>query len=125
MTTMPSRQRGMSPLAMILVIIVVVAFSTFGIKTIPAYLNFNTVDGAISSLMQDSKVALMSEHEIATSLDKRFMINNVEVIRARDLEINKEGGYITIDLAYEVRNDLFSNIDLVMTFKREYRKDIR
>lgn len=125
MITAPSRQRGMSPVAMVMMVIVVVSFGTFGVKTVPAYVDFNTIDTAIKSLLSDSKVGLLSEREVADRIGKRFMINNVDVIRVSDLEINKEGGYLTVELDYEVRNNLFSNIDIVMAFKKEYRKDIR
>lgn len=125
MRTGPSRQRGMSPLAMILITIVVVAFGTFGVKTVPAYVDFNTIDTAINSLLTDAKVGLLSEDEIEGRLGKRFTINNVKVITPRDLQIEKEGGYLTILLDYEVRKDLFSNIDVVISFNREYRKNIR
>ena len=125
MITAPSRQRGMSPLAMIMAVIVVVSFGVFGVKTVPAYLDFNTIDTAINSLLSDSKVGLLSENEVASSLEKRFTINRVNAINIDDLVIDKQGGYLTIELDYEVRNDLFSNIDVVLTFSKEYRKDIR
>lgn len=125
MRTGPSRQRGMSPLAMILIIVVIVAFGTFGVKTVPTYVDFNTIDTAINSLLTDAKVGLLSEEEIESRLGKRFTINNVKVVSERDLVIEKEGGYLTIVLDYEVRKDLFSNIDVVISFNREYRKNIR
>lgn len=125
MITAPSRQRGMSPLAMIIAIIVLVTLGTFGVKTIPAYMEFNTIDTAIGSLLSDAKVGLLSENEVRSGLGKRFTINNVTAIRAEDLDVKKEGGYLIIALDYEVRKDLFSNIDVVVTFKRDYEKEIR
>lgn len=125
MKTAPSRQRGMSMLAFIMVTIVVVGFGTFAIKTVPAYLDYNTINAAIENTLNDSKVGLMSVSEVRTGIEKRFSVNNVDVISSKDLGIHKEGGYVIVNLDYQVKKELFANIELVMTFKKNYRKSIR
>lgn len=125
MKTAPSRQRGMSMLAMIMIVVVVVGFGTFAIKTIPAYLDFNTIDVAIENTLNDSKVGLMSISEVRKGISKRFMVNNVDVVSAKDLGIHKDGGYIIVTVDYQVKKELFANIELLMTFKKNYRKSIR
>lgn len=125
MTTGLSRQRGVSLPVMIFVLLIVVAAGTFGMKTIPAYLDFNTIDGAIESVLSDSKLGLKSTSEMRDGIAKRLNINNVNVIDAGQIRIEKGGGNVYIGVDYKVRNDLVANIDLVMHFQKEYEKSIR
>ncbi|MFN3715025.1 MAG: DUF4845 domain-containing protein [Alcanivoracaceae bacterium] len=105
--------------------VVVVVFASAAIKTIPAYIEFNTIKGAVNSVLQDSKVGLKSENEIRSDIDKRFVINNVKAISAQNLGVLIEGGRVTVTVDYEVRENLFGNLDLAMTFSEDFRKDGR
>lgn len=125
MKTGLSKQRGMSVPAMIFLLLIVVSMGTFAIKTVPAYLDFNTIDGAINSVLSDSKLGLKSTGEMRDGIKKRLDINNVEVIDADQIRIEKQGGQVYMAVDYEVRNDLFYNIDVVMSFEKEYEKSVR
>jgi Tfp pilus assembly major pilin PilA len=125
MATKPSQQRGMSLISGAIVLIVVAILGTAAFRMIPAYMEHNTISTAIRSLLQDSKTALMSPREIRDGLSKRFTINQVNVISVDDLVIVKKGGVLTVSTDYEVREPLFYNVSIVMSFNDEFKKDIR
>lgn len=122
-TALPSRMRGVSVLGWLIILVVVVVFGSATIKTAPAYLEYNTIKGLINSVLQDPKVSLKSENELRSDLDKRFMINNIDAIQASDVVFSKEGARITATVEYEVRENLFGNLDLIMAFTGEFTKD--
>lgn len=124
MRTSPSRQRGVSLPIMIFLLIIVIAAGTFAMKTIPAYLDFNTINGAIESVLSDSKLGLKSTSEIRDGIGKRLNINNVDVIDKNQIRIEKGGGRVYMAVDYKVRNDLVANIDIVIHFQKEYEKSI-
>ncbi|MCC1495607.1 DUF4845 domain-containing protein [Alcanivorax sp. 1008] len=117
--------RGVSMVGWLLIGAVVVVFGSAGMKTIPAYLEFNTIKGAIVSILQDSKVSLKSESELRGELDKRFMINNVKAITVSEVGFVKDAGGVSAIVDYEVRENLFGNLDLAMTFSGKFNKDGR
>ena len=125
MMTMPSQQRGMSLIGWAVILLVAVVFGTAALRMVPAYMEHNTISSSIKSLMQDSKTALMSPREVQDALNKRFKINQVNVISANDLAISKEGGILKISTDYEVREPMFYNVSIVMTFQDEFSKDVR
>lgn len=125
MKTAPSGMRGLSLVSWLLILVVVIVFGTAGVRMVPAYLEFTTITGLIENVLADSKVGLKSEGEIRSDLYKRFSINRVESISADDVAINKEGGRLDVSVDYEVRENLFYNVDVVMTFNRDFVKDIR
>ena len=125
MTTRPSQQRGMSMISWAVVLIVVAILGTAAFRMVPAYMEHNTISTTIRSQLQDGKSALMSAREIREGIGKRFTINQVNVIRVDDLAIVKEGGVLTVSTDYEVREPMFYNVSIVMTFKDEFKKDVR
>jgi hypothetical protein len=124
-TSLPSRMRGVSMVGWMLIAVVVIIFGSAGIKIIPAYMEYNTIKGTINNVLMDQKVALKSDREILDDIDRRFMINNVSSIRARDIGIAKQPNRVTLSVDYEVRENLFANIDLVMRFTEDFTKDAR
>ena len=125
MMTRPSQQRGISLIGWAVILLVAVILGTAALRMVPAYLEYNTISSAIKSLQQDSKTALMSPREVREALHKRFTINQVNVISVNDLAITKEGGVLTIGTDYEVREPMFYNVSIVMTFQDEFSKDVR
>ena len=127
MKTLTSRERmaGMSVTGWMFVIIVVVIFATAATKIIPAFMDYNTISGAIQNVMSDKRVGLLSDQEVRTDLWRRFNINNIDVLPVDDIEIIKENGQMTIRVDYEVRENFIKNIDFVISFKHDFTKSIR
>lgn len=125
MMTMPSQQRGISLIGWSVILLVAVILGTAALRMVPAYLEYNTISSSIKSLLQDSKTALMTPREVREALHKRFTINQVNAISVNDLAITKDGGILKISTDYEVREPMFYNVSIVMTFKDEFSKDVR
>ncbi|MZR62091.1 DUF4845 domain-containing protein [Alcanivorax sp. DP30] len=123
--TMPSRQRGLSLISWMVILIVVVILGTAAFRMVPAYMEYNTVATTIRTTLQDSRAAMMSPGEVREGIRKRFMLNQVKVITSDDVEIYKEGALLKAEIDYEVREPMFYNVSIVMTFKKEFSKDVR
>lgn len=117
--------RGMSISGWLISIVVVVVFATAAIKIVPPMLDFNTIKTLIGNVIADNKVGLKSSDEIAREIDRRFLVNNISVIKTKDIGIEKIDGMLVITLDYEVRENFFQNVDFIMTFKHEFKKNIR
>ena len=124
-TTLPSRMRGISFVGWMLIRAVVILFATAGVRIVPAFLEYNTISGAINSILQDPKIGFKTDTEIMSDLGKRFSINNVNAISVDDIVITREGPRITVSVDYEVRGNLYGNIDLLMTFDEDFVKELR
>lgn len=125
MKTQPSRQRGLSLLGWVVVLMVLVVFGTAAFRMIPAYMEYNTISSAITSVLDDNKTALMSPGEVRDSIGKRFLINQVDAINTSDLNIEKDGGQLSVGVDYEVRQPMFYNVFVVMQFDHTFKKNIR
>lgn len=119
------RQQGLSLISGIVVLLVVIVLGTAAFRMVPAYMEYNTIRSAIAATLNDSRTSQQSPREIRDALARRFSINQVTVISASDVSINRDGQALNIGVDYEVREPLFYNVSIVMTFERNFSKDAR
>lgn len=119
------KQHGLSLISGVLLLLVVIVLGTAAFRMVPAYMEYSTVRSAINATLNDSRTSQLSPREIRDALARRFSINQVTVINANDVGVSREGGTLTMAVDYEVREPLFYNVSIVMTFERQFSKDVR
>lgn len=122
-TSLPFRMRGLSFIGWLFFATAGMILLAAALKIVPAYMEFNTITGAVNNVLQDPKIALRSEQEIRGDIDKRFIINNVTAIKVKDLAISMEAGHVVVGIDYEVRENIFGNVDVAIVFSEEIRKE--
>jgi translation initiation factor RLI1 len=116
----PRRQRGMAMIQWMLLVLIVGGTATVAIRTIPHYIDFYTMVSVVEALPKN-QVHVMSKQKIRDSLRKRFKINNIrDVDIAKVVGIERKRGATALTLDYEVREHLFYNIDLIMSFSKRF-----
>jgi hypothetical protein len=105
---------GFAGVLTLLVGLVLVAI--VGMRVVPAYIEFFTIQKAITSMTQSGELRNASVADVRRSIDRPTPIHENYPHRATDLEITKEGGEVVIGFAYEKRIPLFKNISLVIDF---------
>lgn len=111
-----NRQRGMSMWSTMFVVGVVAFFLFVLFKLIPPYLEDLKVKTALDGLLREPSAETMSKAELVERLDKRFDIDNVSNVKAKQLEIKPMGKLKAITLNYEVVVPLFYNVSLLLEF---------
>lgn len=114
------RQRGASALTMMIMVLFFGGLLTLVIKLGPAYLDDITIQEALESLDGTEGLSEMGPAQVRTLINKRLSVNNVRGFDAKNISVEKNGEFVVIKVDYEVRNNLFSNVDTVVHFKHEY-----
>ena len=114
------RQRGASALTMMVVVLFFGGLLTLVIKLGPIYLDDMTIQEALESLDGTEGLSEMGVAQVRTLINKRLSVNNVRGFDAKNITVEKDGELVIINVDYEVRNNLFSNVDTVVHFKHEY-----
>lgn len=120
LSTLARRQRGLSAMGALLVLILLVAGVTVTLKLAPHYIDFYTVQSVIEGLPEND-VRTMPRAALSDNLKKRFKINNLRDFDIRDmitLDRSREG--TVLEISYERREHLFLNIDVVISFHKRY-----
>lgn len=112
----PVRQRGMTIIGVLLVLIVIAFTALIVMRIAPIYVDYFSVREAIKGLKSESNITTMSKEEIYNSLDRRFDVSYVDVVRGRDLKLVRQGEDLVLKLVYEDRRPLIGNLDVVARF---------
>ena len=109
------KSRGLTLLGLIMVLFILIALALFGMKVLPAYIEYGTAKKAINSIARDGTGA-STPQEVRRQFDARALIDNIEVIKGTDLEIRKEGTGVVIGFAYRKEVPLVANVGLYIDF---------
>jgi hypothetical protein len=114
------RQSGASALVILIMILFFGGLLTLGIKLGPVYMDDKTIGSAVESIRDTEGLSRMGPAQIRTLINNRLRVNNVRSMKSEDITIEKNGNVALIKVEYEVRNNLFANVDTVVHFLHEY-----
>jgi Tfp pilus assembly protein PilE len=116
---MQHRQRGMTMLGIIVVVIVVGAWVYAGIRLVPKYLEYMRVASTLEKVRDEfDNNPGSTEFMLRKAIERHFDIEMVEVITSNDIEIKKEGGEFTMRAAYEDTVPLAGNVSFLVSFDK-------
>ena len=108
------RQRGMTLIGMLLLLILIGFVAVIAMKVVPMYVQYYSIKSTIESIRKEPQVAQMSAQEIQNAIQKRFDIGYVDNITARDLKIRNENRGRVLDLVYQDERALFYGLSVVL-----------
>ena len=113
----PRGERGMSMTAIMAIMAVSVFIGMFAIKAGPAYFENMTVQSIVEDAAADDELMRGSRSKVYKQINAQYGMNNLWDMKAEDtVELKKDGSGYVLRVAYEKREPLFGNIDLVMRF---------
>lgn len=111
-----NRQAGASGIMMLIMVVLAVSGLIMVLKLLPLYSQSWAVETILENLHETSKGAEYTPADIEEMLQKRLEVNDIEHLMEH-VVVEGTPSQIIIDMEYERRVGLFSNIELVATFK--------
>jgi len=115
------RQRGITLIGWVILLVPVAIVGYAGIRLLPMYLNYmrvaHSVDTTASELKSDEGGTL-TPAAIRNSLAKHFEIESITFPETKDVTVTREGTGWTIEAKFEDTAPLFGNISLVVDFDK-------
>ncbi len=109
-----SKQRGMTVIGLLLVLIAIGFVAVVAMKVVPMYIQYFSIKSTIESILKEPQVAQMSAQEIQNGIQRRFDIGYVNNITARDLKIRNDRSGRVLDLVYQDERELFYGLFVVL-----------
>lgn len=116
MKKMAGSQRGISFIGLIMAATGIILIAILGLKVVPPYIHSFQIAQILKTISSDPAMQNASIKEIRESYTKRAGINYITDISADELEIAKDGAYLTLSVSYSVRIPLVANITLLLEF---------
>jgi len=112
-----SKQRGMTYVNIMALLILFGFVMMLVLKIGPIYVENMQVQNGMNTLMEEPGITKMSTRKITDLLSRRFEIDMIKSVNAGQVDIFLEGATLIAELKYEVRKHLFANVDVVITFE--------
>jgi len=112
------RQQGMTLIGMVIVAFIGGIFVLSAIRLVPVYLEYMKVDSAFDAMKIDLDGSNAGPGQIRTSLERRFNIDSVNSINARDVEIERTANGYRVRAEYESRTPFIANVNFLVDFDK-------
>ena len=115
------RAMGLSFPGLLIGLVGFVLAITLVLKLGPHYLDWQTMKSIFESL-PEREVREMDSNAIRAKLQKQFRVNSLRDFKLRDLvEIDQSKEATVLTVSYERRENIVSNIDVVLVFTESYK----
>ncbi|MEL6868734.1 MAG: DUF4845 domain-containing protein [Pseudomonadota bacterium] len=109
----------MTTLGLIILVCFVGLFVYGGIRLLPVYLEDRKIAGAFESVEEEFTGSEARKRDIYNAMYKRFDVNSVRVVTAKDVVISKVDGGYDVEIDYENRVPFIANVSFVVDFKHK------
>ncbi len=120
----PCRQRGMTLVGWMFTLALIGFAVMLAIKLVPVYVDGYKVSSSMDSLRTDT-ASVADASDLRRRLLKRLDINMVSDVKPQDISIERLGNALALNVNYEVREHLFGNLDLVVSFDKTTEVPVR
>lgn len=121
-----ARQKGMSLTAVLLILMVAAFIGMFAFKVVPSHLEYLTVKTIGQDIADNEALLKQPKSKVMLAIQKSFRANSLWELKPEEsFVLTKDGkrGFV-VQVDYEKRNNLFSNIDVVSRFNHVFNEDI-
>lgn len=112
------RQSGMTTLGVIILVAFIGIFAFAAIRLTPVYLNYMKVASVVSGVHEEYDGTNPTRAAIRQSISRRFDIDSVGVIRAKDVQVKTVDGGYEVAAVYSHKAPFIGNISFVIDFDR-------
>lgn len=112
------RQSGMTALGVLILVLFAGIFVFAGLRLVPVYLNYMKVSSVVSGVFSEFDGTGATRAAIRSSISRRFDIESVAEITARDVKVTKKGGGYEVVAAYSHKAPFIGNISFVVDFDK-------
>ncbi len=112
------RQAGMTTLGLIILVSFIGIFAFGGIRLTPIYLNYMKVAGVVTGVQKEFDGNNATGSAIRSSIARRFDIESVGVITAKDVKVTKVDGGHEVAATYSHKAPFVANVSFVVDFDK-------
>ena len=115
---MKQRERGMTFLGMVTILLILGAGLYAAIRLVPVYLDYTKVARALEQVRDEHSAIDTNPQLIRNSLERRWDVEDVKGIGWKEIEIKKSEEGFDVRAAYEVEQPFVANVFLLAKFDK-------
>jgi len=112
------KQSGMTTLGLVILVSFVGIFAFAGLRLTPVYLNYMKIVGVVGGVHDEFDGANATRAMIRSSISRRFDIESVGEITARDVKVTKVDGGYEVAATYSHKAPFVANVSFIVDFDK-------
>ena len=112
------RQAGITTLGLIILATFLGLFAFAGIRLTPVYLNYMKVVGVVDGVGEEFDSTGAGRSAIRSSISRRFDIESVSEITAKDVKVTTVDGGFEVAATYSHKAPFIANVSFVVDFDK-------
>lgn len=113
------RERGMTTLGVLILVVFVGLFVFAGIRLAPIYLEHMKVTSVLEGVKKEFDGQNPSRQEIYNSIEKRFDIESISALNYRDIKVAKVNDGYTVTAQYDNNTPFIANVSFTVSFDKQ------
>lgn len=113
-----ARQRGITTLGFIILAVFLGLFSFGVLRLTPMYLNYMKIVGVVNGVQSEFDGQQPTRTAIRSSIVRRFDIESVSVIKAKDVKVTTVDGGMEVSAVYDHTAPFIGNISFTVHFNK-------
>ena len=114
-----SRQAGITTVGFLILAIFIGLFAFAAMRLAPVYLNYIKVAGVLDGVFKEFDSQNPSRATIRKSISRRFDVESVSIIAAKDIKVVSESGGFRIEAVYDHRAPFIGNVSFSVHFDKK------
>jgi type II secretory pathway pseudopilin PulG len=115
---MKHRQRGMTFLGLVVVLLILGLALYAGLRLVPVFAEYLEVSRALEQVRDEHSAIDTNAQLIRNSLERRWDIEDIKGIGWKEVEIRKSNEGFDINADYEVESPFIGNVSLLTRFSK-------
>jgi hypothetical protein len=112
------RQRGMTALGLVFLLVFIGVFAFGAIRLTPVYLNYMKVLGVVDGVVDEFEGQNANAAAIRGSISRRFDVESVSEIVAKDVKVSPVDGGLQVSAIYNHTTPFLGNISFTVHFDK-------
>lgn len=113
------KQAGMTTLGLLILIVFIGMFAYAGLRLMPIYLNYVAIASVIDGVLKEYDGQNPTRTDIRKSIGRRFDVETISLIRARDVKVTSKGGGFQVAVVYDHKADFLGNVSFSVHFDKK------
>lgn len=114
-----AHQAGITTVGFLILAVFIGLFAFAGMRLSPVYLNYMKVAGVLDGVFKEFDSQNPSRASLQKSIRRRFDVESVSVITARDIKIVNESGGFRIEAVYDHMAPFIGNVSFSVHFDKK------
>ncbi|MCP1675903.1 hypothetical protein J2T57_003058 [Natronocella acetinitrilica] len=116
---MARRQRGISLIGMLVVVVLLIFALVIGMRLTPVYLESMEISSIVGQIENNPDLRGASRNEIRATMQRHFQVNGIRNIGRDEITFSDTAGGTLMVVEYEARVPMIFNLDAVAKFRKE------